>query len=301
MMELISHSIRIDFMGKKPFFLLLSIVAFALAVFTWVKKGDARWGIDFSGGYEFLVQFPVEQAGIEDARVQSFQGSANEFGVRMGGSENSREIRDKVEGALKSAFGDGFSVVKIDYVGPTVGAELQSKALIAVVISVVFILIYIAIRFEFAVGIGSIVALVHDVVISTGIYLALGHTISMAALAAILTIVGYSVNDTVIVFDRVREERNKRRDVTLTTLVNESLNMTLSRTIITHILTFFSALALYLFGGGEIADLSLYLVVGIVCGAYSTIFIVAPVVIWWEQFRGRDVEVVSSKARASAA
>jgi preprotein translocase SecF subunit len=143
-------------------------------------------------------------------------------------------------------------------------------------------LVYIAFRFEMAVGIGTIVALVHDVVISTGAYLASGHLINMATLAAALTIVGYSVNDTVVIFDRVREERNKRKSYDLAELVNEAINFTLSRTIITHVLTLISAVALYVIAGGEIADLSLFLVAGIVCGAYSTVFIVAPIVILWE-------------------
>jgi preprotein translocase SecF subunit len=143
-------------------------------------------------------------------------------------------------------------------------------------------LLYIALRFEFAVGLGTVVALIHDVTIATGIYLISGHVIGMATLAGALTIVGYSVNDTVVIFDRVREERRKKRSYTMKDVVNEALNFTLSRTVITHALTLFSALALYIVGTGEIKDLSLYLVAGIVLGAYSTMFIVSPIVVWWE-------------------
>jgi preprotein translocase SecF subunit len=132
------------------------------------------------------------------------------------------------------------------------------------------------------VGLGTVVALIHDVTIATGIYLISGHMVGMATLAGALTIVGYSVNDTVVIFDRVREERKKKRSYNMKDVVNEALNFTLSRTVITHVLTLFSALALYIVGTGEIKDLSLYLVAGIVLGAYSTMFVVSPIVVWWE-------------------
>lgn len=298
-MELISRASKFDFVGKGKIFFPLSAIAVALAVYIFVAGGEAKYGTDFSGGHEFLVTFSggqdseqirkgLDSQGIGDARVQAFQGQSKEYSIRLGDTENAQQVRAKIETALKGAFGDTFIIQKTDYVGPTVGNELRRSALLAVIVGLIGILLYIAIRFEFAVALGSILALFHDVIITTGVYLASGHLISMATLAAALTIVGYSVNDTVVVFDRVREERAKRPGAPLADVVNEALNFTLSRTVITHVLTFFSALALYLLGGGEIADLSLYLVSGIVCGAYSTIFVVAPFVVFWERFRGRD-------------
>jgi preprotein translocase subunit SecF len=254
---------------------------------------ESKYGTDFSGGHEFLVSCSGNQdsesirkglqaQGLSDLRVQAFQGAKQEFSVRLGESGDVQDVRTKVEGALKAAFGDAARIEKTDYVGPTVGAELRRSGLIAVALGVLGILVYIALRFEFAVGLGTIVALIHDVVIATGAYLLSGHVISMATLAGALTIVGYSVNDTVVIFDRVREERRKRKSYTMTGVVNEALNFTLSRTIITHALTLFSALALYALGTGEIKDLSLYLVAGIILGAYSTVFVVCPIVVWWE-------------------
>jgi preprotein translocase subunit SecF len=293
MRELISSKVAIDFMRLRGFCALLSLCAFAFSVFTFVSLGESKYGTDFSGGHEFLVSCSsvqdsesvrrgLEAQGLTDLRVQAFQGAAQEYSVRLGDSGDVQEVRGRVEAALKNAFGDTARIEKTDYVGPTVGAELRRSGLIAVVLGVVGILLYIALRFEFAVGLGTIVALVHDVVIATGAYLLSGHVISMATLAGALTIVGYSVNDTVVIFDRVREERRKRKSYSMTQVVNEALNFTLSRTVITHVLTLFSALALYIVGTGEIKDLSLYLVAGIILGAYSTIFVVCPIVVWWE-------------------
>lgn len=305
MRELLPTNTTINFMGKRGICAFLSVIAVALSIYVFIAKGDAKFGTDFSGGHEFLVSFKgdvdsekiragLAGQGVEDARVQAFQGEASEYSIRLSQAGDSGEVRAKVEGALKGAFGDSFSIDKTDYVGPTVGRELRRSALTAVVLGVLGMLLYIAFRFEFALGVGTIVALFHDVIISTGIYVASGHLIGMATLAGALTIVGYSVNDTVVVFDRVREERAKRRGARLVDIVNEAINFTLSRTIITHMLTLFSALALYVIGDGEIKDLSLYLVAGIVLGAYSTIFIVSPVVILLE---GRKEEKVAPTVR----
>lgn len=297
MRELLSHNLKVNFLSKTPLFGVVSVIVVALSLYVWFSFGNAKYGTDFSGGHEFIVHFtdPVSSddirktltdSGEEDARVQAFQGGTSDYSIRLSTADNAEVIRGKVEAALGKAYPDKYSIVKTDYVGPTVGNELRSRALLAVALSLIGILLYIAFRFEFSVGLGSIVALAHDVIISTGIYLVSGHVISMATLAAALTIIGYSVNDTVVVFDRVREERAKRPNVDIGQLVNESLNFTLSRTIITHMLTFFSALALYVFGSGEIKDLSLYLVAGIFCGAYSTVFIVSPIAVAWERRKG---------------
>lgn len=310
MKELIPTNAKIDFMGKRFMCLLLSLVAFAASIYIFVQQGEGKYGTDFLGGHEFLVSFNGDfdsekiRAGLagqqlEGVRVQGFQGTKNEYSIRLGETGDAETVRGKVEGALKAAFGDVYAIQKTDYVGPTVGRELRTSALWAVGLGLLGILVYIAFRFEFAVGVGTIVALFHDVIIATGIYLLSGHIIGMATLAGALTIVGYSVNDTVVVFDRVREQRNKRKGAKLVEVVNEALNFTLSRTVITHLLTFFSALALYVFADGDIKDLSLYLCAGIVLGSYSTIFIVSSVVIMLEG--KRDAEVVRGSARPAKA
>lgn len=312
MRELLSSSVNINFMGKRYICALLSLAAIVWAIWVFVSAGSQKFGTDFLGGSEFLVSFQgdfdsekirtsLAANGLPDARVQAFQGTSNEYSIRLGEGSNPTEVRAKVEAALKSAFAGSAQIQKTDFVGPTIGAELQSSALIAVGLGLVGILLYIAFRFELSVGLGSIVALFHDVTIATGIYIASGHLIGMATLAGALTIVGYSVNDTVVVFDRVREERQKRKGAEIASIVNEAINFTLSRTVITHVLTLFSALALYIVGTGDIKDLSLYLCAGIALGCYSTIFIVAPVVIAWERFRGRAGVVTVAQVQAKRA
>lgn len=313
MKELISTNAKINFMSKRFVCMLISLAAFVGSVFVFVKQGDSKYGTDFLGGHEFLVSFNgdlnsekirqgLASQQLEGARVQAFQGAKNEYSIRLGETGDADAVRGKVEGALKAAFGDAFTIQKTDYVGPTVGRELRESALWAVGLGILGMLVYIAIRFEFAVGVGTIVALVHDVVIATGIYLLSGHIIGMATLAGALTIVGYSVNDTVVVFDRVREQRNKRKGAGLVEIVNEALNFTLSRTVITHLLTFFSALALYVFADGDIKDLSLYLCAGILLGSYSTIFIVSSVVIMLEGKKSQEgVRPTARAAKASGA
>lgn len=298
MKELIKSTVAVDFMSKRAICALLSLCAFIGSLYLFIQKGDSKYGTDFSGGHEFLVSFTgdydsdairkgLEAQGLADVRVQRFQGAKNEYSLRLSEVGDVAAIRGRVETALTGAFAGAARIEKTDYVGPTVGAELRQSALLAVALATLGMLLYIAIRFEFAVGLGTIVALIHDVTIATGIYLLSGHAIGMATLAGALTIVGYSVNDTVVIFDRVREERKRRRSYTMREVVNEALNFTLSRTVITHVLTLFSALALYIVGTGEIKDLSLYLVAGIILGAYSTMFVVSPIVVWWE---GRKLE-----------
>jgi len=312
MKELISSSTSIDFMGKSRICACLSILLVAASAYVFVSMGAAKYGTDFSGGQEFLVSFKgqhdsqsirdgLARQKLDDVRVQAFQGASNEYSLRLNETGDAGEIRAKIETALRAAFGDEATIEKTDYVGPTVGAELRRSGLIAVVLGILGMLVYIAVRFEFSLGVGTIVALIHDVTISTGIYLLSGHVINMATLAAALTIVGYSVNDTVVIFDRVREERRKRRSYDISALVNEAINFTLSRTVITHVLTLISALALYVIGTGEIKDLSLYLVAGIVCGAYSTIFIVSPIVIRLERRRQPETHVRRVSAQAKTA
>ncbi len=218
--------------------------------------------------------------------VQSFELGSNEFSLRLGGAEDPKAVKEKVSTALKASYQDKFEILKTDFVGPTVGKELRRKALIACLIGLVGILLYVGFRFEASFAVGAVVALFHDVIIAMGIVLAAGHEVSMGTLAVALTIVGYSVNDTIIIFDRIREEILKRKDFELIPLFNEAISCTLSRTIITSILTLFSALALYLLGGGPIEDISLFLVVGIVVGTYSSIFIASPLVLAWEWVRG---------------
>lgn len=296
-MELISPKLQFDFISKAKYAVTFSLISIAACFYLWFSMGQSKYGIDFKGGHELIVQVPgdataatvrraLSNVGFESVVVQAFESSEGEYAVRLSGEqENASVIRTQVTDALKEKFSGNVEILASDYVGPSIGLELQKKALTAILVGLIGMLAYITYRFEFAFALGAVVALFHDVVICMGVYLLAGHTLNMATLAAALTVVGYSVNDTIIIFDRMREEIFKRKSFDLVELINYSISATLSRTIITSLLTLFSAVALLVYGGGAIADLSLFLVVGIIAGSYSTIFIASPVALWWENFR----------------
>lgn len=295
-MELISPNIRIDFIGKAPWFIGFSVILVAFSLYQWFSQGDSKYGVDFRGGNQMVVAFKeavdaekirgaLQARGMDEAVVQSFEIGSNQYAVWVSGAGEPRAVRASVEEALKVYFSDRFEILKTDYVGPTAGADLKRRAMWAIGLSLLGILIYIGVRFEFAFGVGAVVALFHDVVVAMGVYLWAGHSLTMGTVAAALTIVGYSTNDTVVIFDRMREEILRREKVNVVEIMNYCMSIMLSRTIVTSLLTFFSVLALFLFGGGAIEDLSLFLLVGIVAGSYSTIFIASPVVLMWDRLR----------------
>lgn len=293
---------QIDFLGKFPIAVFFSLCTIAFSIYLFVQGGEAKYGVDFTGGHEFLVRLAehadsealrtkLGEAGHEGAVVQGFEAGTNQYLVRLESAQGESEaLKANILSLVKANFGDQSEILREDFVGPTVGSELRTKALIAIGVSLLGILAFITLRFEFAFALGAVVALFHDVIVSTGIYLLSGQTFSMGAVAAALTIVGYSVNDTIVIFDRIREELAHSSKFNLVEVMNRCINLMLSRTLITHLLTFFSAAALYFYGGGAISDLSLYLLAGIVCGSYSTIYIACPVVLLWHKMRGGTVE-----------
>lgn len=303
-MEFLAKTPSFDFLGKQRFFIVVSTLLTLLSIGYWIALGSARYGVDFSGGHEIIVRMKegvgaeelrqaLDGRGISDVAVQSFESGSHEFSIRFQSQDGSGSVRTTVSSVLGERFGERFvEIVKTDFVGPAVGAELQRKGLLAVSLGLIGILVYIAFRFEFAFGFGAIVAVFHDVIVSTGIYLLMGHTISMTTLAAALTILGYSVNDTIVIFDRVRDELLvARKGETLSSVVNRSINATLSRTLITQGLTTLSILALLVLGSGAIAELSVFLFAGMITGTYSTIYIASPAMIWWHRMRGGVEEV----------
>lgn len=293
---------KIDFLGVFPLAVIFSLLLIAGSLYLFFAKGEAKYGVDFTGGYEFLVsaaengsadgvRAALNAKGYENAVVQSFEVGSNQYLVRLEGDQTESEtLKSKVKEIMTASFGASSDILRQDFVGPTVGNELRTKALLAVLVALAGILAFISFRFEFAFALGAVVALFHDVIISTGIYLLSGQTFSMGAVAAALTIVGYSVNDTIVIFDRIREELTHRQKFNLIDVMNECINLMLSRTLITHLLTLFSAAALYFFGGGAISDLSLYLLAGIIAGSYSTIYIACPVVLLWHKMKGGAIE-----------
>jgi preprotein translocase subunit SecF len=320
MRDIFRKTPNFDFLGKKKIFFTFSLILIGISFYVWFSKGTAKYGIDFLGGHEIVVELAqpasVESVraalathGIEGASVKNYRSEKVRFSIRVQGvpgdltgkdnvddggdtggddikrSESSR-VQTAVKEALKEAGQTEITVVSAEFIGPTVGAELRTKALIATILGNLGILIYLAFRFELAFGVGAVVALVHDVIFSIGVYLLFGYTINMETLAAALTIVGYSVNDTIVIFDRVREEIFEERPGTLSEIVNRSINAMLSRTLVTHMLTTLSIIALLVFGSGAIEDMSVFLLAGMVSGSYSTMYIAAPVMIWWHKLSG---------------
>jgi preprotein translocase SecF subunit len=323
-MKIISKTTNFNFMGMAIWAYLFSGLLVAGSVYLWFSKGEAKYGIDYAGGYELVVEVAgdnvapklrglLDTAGIAEAMVQSFEAGSDEYAVRIPISAEQRakemkseeiaaetsRVKQVVKDALVSGFGASAEIIATDYVGPTISEELKGKAVTALVLGLLAILLYVTFRFELSFAIGAVAALFHDVIVCTGVYLLMGKTLSMTALAAALTIIGYSINDTIVIFDRIREELVKDKKSSVEEIMNFSINATLSRTIITSLLTFFSALSLMIFGGGAISDLSVFLVVGIIAGSYSTIFIASPIALAWERFRARAEERKEAKAEAS--
>lgn len=298
MREILPKNTNIDFFRWFPFTVSLSILLFIGSLYIALGSGKTVLGIDYVGGHEFVVKFDValdseqirnalKEVGFEEAIVQAFEVQSHDYSLRVSSDLEAGVVKSKVQSALEKVAAGKFEIGSTDFVGPTIGSELLTKAIWAVGLGLLVILLYVAVRFEFAFALGAVVALFHDVVITLGIYLLAGHEINGSTLAAALTILGHSVNDTIVVFDRVREEIFRRKEFDLKQLINESINLMLSRTIITTGLTWFTALGLYLFGGGAVADLSFFLVVGIVLGAFSTVYIAGPIVLAWDNYRSQ--------------
>jgi preprotein translocase subunit SecF len=304
MMELIPPGTKIDFIGKQKIAIAISLVIILAGIASIVLKGGVRYGIDFSGGTMIQVAFktPVSDDQIRSALtgavegtpiIQETLGKSNEFIVQLehtpsdlGGVEN------LVSETLGKAFGaDNVSVSQAQMVGPRAGAELRQKALLAIIISWAAIMLYVWWRFEIHWGVGAIVALIHDVLITVSVFSFLDKQFDLQIIAALLTIIGYSINDTIVIFDRVRENIKKYGSkYTITEHFNMSINETLGRTILTAATVFLSVLALFFFGGPVIHDFSLALLIGSIAGTYSTVYIASPVVLYVQKrWRGEEV------------
>ncbi len=284
-MEIFKQNKTYDFMGKRIPFLgfsaLLVIISFVL-LFT---KG-LNLGIDFSGGTLVQVQY-TQNAPIDKIRDVLFEderftkatvtkfGSDSEIIIKIptASTELGKDIGDDIRVILKST-GD-YEIRRVDMVGPKVGNALQEKGITALVLALIIILIYVSFRFEWRFAIASILALIHDITIALGAIVLFNVDVNLDILAAILTILGYSLNDTIIVFDRIREGVNTSKENHLDSVVNESISRTLSRTTLTSLTTFFVVFTLYMFGGEIISGFSFTLLIGIIVGTYSSIFIAA--------------------------
>jgi preprotein translocase subunit SecF len=285
---------RYDFVGKRRWFYVASLAAMAISLVSIAAHRGLNYGIDFTGGalvqvrYDKAVTVAQVRQGLDELKlgsavIQQF-GDAREYLIRLAETEQkAAEISTRIQGALAGAAGGQVEIRRLEFVGPQVGRDLQLQALYAVLAGMVGILIYVAIRFDFRGGAISIVALTHDVIVTLGGLSITNREMSLPVLAALLTIVGYSINDTIVVFDRIRENRGRglRRGQSIADLVNNAINQTLSRTILTSFTTFLSAIVLLLFGGEVLHDFAFALVIGVVTGTYSSVA-AATLVMDWE-------------------
>jgi len=299
MLSIIKAKTKIDFVGKRLIAGALSISIILVSWFFFAQRGQENFGVDFTGGTAITFRFDekqpegaiktvLENAGVRDAAVQYQREIAAADGAELPetlevkvGYEDGTVALDTM---LATFGGQGYKDIANDTVGPQIGEELKKKGILALVWALAGIIIYISIRFEFAFAVGAIVALLHDVLITIGIYCLFGRQLSLPIVAALLTIVGYSVNDTIVVFDRIREDiKLMKGKASYREIANLSINQTLSRTVLTSLTTLLTVTMLLLFGGGAINDFALALFIGIIVGTYSSIFVATPVVLLWHK------------------
>jgi preprotein translocase subunit SecF len=295
-MEIIRPGINIDFVGRMKPFALVSLVLALLSLGLIVVRGF-NYGIDFAGGTLLQLRFrqemtvdriraTLQELDLADSEIQRF-GSTNDFVLRIPSTaEDLEQLRSRLMGAFSQAVGDdGVELLRAEQVGPKVGRDLSWKALLAVVWSALGILVYIWWRFGFRVefALAVVIADIHDVLLTLGLFAITDKEVTLTILAAVLTVAGYSINDSIVVLDRIRENLRARPRDPFERVVNASLNETLSRTILTGGSLLFTLLALIIFGGAVLRDFALALMVGVIAGTYSSIFVVAPIVLYWSQ------------------
>jgi preprotein translocase subunit SecF len=290
-MEFFKHNTRINFMGQRKKAMVLSVILFALSLISLGMNG-LNWGLDFTGGTQIQLHFPntadinhirdsLQTGGFKNAIVISY-GTSQDVLISLvpknlksntaDAVENAEAGKDELVGEVLKLLPDA-KVQQVSYIGPQVGQELASRGLLAIVVALLATMTYIAIRFEFRFAVGSTVALVHDPILILGIFSFLHLEFNLITLAGVLTVIGYSLNDTIVIFDRVRENFRKLRKASPVEVINQATNETLSRTIMTSALTLTVCLALFFMGGSMLHGFALALIIGIVIGTYSSIYV----------------------------
>jgi SecD/SecF fusion protein len=293
MLHLISSK-NFNFLGKGFLACMCSLALILAGATSFYIRGEKNFGVDFRGGDLVTLSAPgkidvgtvrdtLKPIGFADASIQeSQQGNKSYITIRT-----PLNTSDKVEKQIMQSLPNvGFKVERSERVGALVGGELAKSSLIALGLGILGILIFVTLRFELSFAVGAIVALLHDVIITVGVFSLLGRELTLTMVGAVLTIAGYSINDTIVVYDRIREGLASGRRGTIEEIMNSSINQTLSRTILTSTVTLIPILCLFLFGGAVLRDFSLAIIVGVVVGTYSSIFIASPIVLWWTRARG---------------
>jgi len=284
---------QVNFLGHRRAAFILSAILIVAGLISLVAQGGPKLGIDFQGGTLLQVRFesPISAdrirdtlagMGFADAEIQHFGGDREAI-IRIKEEASEGDVAGGVIEALNRANpGNRAEMRREELVGPKVGRELRTKATMAIVYALIGILIYISLRFEFKFAVGAVAALVHDVVITLGMFSLTGREISLPVIAAFLTIVGYSLNDTIVVYDRIRENKRKLYGRSFVDIVNTSLNESLSRTMVTSLTTLLVVVCLFFFGGEVIKDFAFALMVGVVVGTYSSLYVASPLVVEWQ-------------------
>ncbi|MBF0614404.1 MAG: protein translocase subunit SecF [Magnetococcales bacterium] len=302
-MELLRSDLNVDFVGFRKWAYAISLTTLLISLVFLVTKG-LNFGLDFSGGAVMQLRFPgpapiagirgaLGDIGLGAAVIQEF-GSPEEILIRLHQQEDAKDgeasrMAQKIVEVITPLVGGAGKVElrRVEFVGPQVGRELTVNGIWAVIYSWLAILVYVGIRFEFRFAFGAVLALVHDVFITLGFFAVTQKEFTLVVVAAILTIIGYSINDTIVVFDRIRDETKRLRQQSLEVVINESVNRTLSRTIITSLTVVLVLVALIFFGGEVIHDFALTLLLGVVVGTWSSIYVASPIVLEVERWRRR--------------
>ncbi len=299
-MEIIKPGTKIDFVGKMRPAIIVSGLLIAVSIISLIYHRGPNWGVEFVGGTQLHVKFPDP---INPDTIRSILGKANlppqsvqrlglakdneyliRFSTKSVGTEELEQFSNKFKDSLQKTLKEGkFDLQGIDYIGPKIGRELIEKGIGAVILGWVGILIYLIIRFDLRFSLGAVLALIHDTTITMGAVSITNKEFTLTIVAALLTVIGYSVNDTIIVFDRIRENARLIGKGRLSSnIVNISVNQTLSRTILTSFTAFLVLLSLFFFGGAVIHDFAFVLIIGVIIGTYSSVFVASAFIIYWE-------------------
>ncbi|MCB2100479.1 MAG: protein translocase subunit SecF [Rhodobacterales bacterium] len=298
-LHLIPTDTNISFIPRRKIFFAFSIALVLASIALFAVKG-MNYGIDFQGGILIEVKTPAPAdlgdmraklggLGLGEVALQEF-GAANDVLIRVQRQDGGEEAQQLAVEAVKGALGEGIEYRRTEFVGPKVSEELFMDGLYAVVAAMVAMLVYIWFRFEWQFGLGAVIALIHDVLSTIGIFSLLGLEFNLSTVAAVLTIAGYSINDTVVVFDRVRENLRRYKSQSLPEVFNRSINETLSRTVMTSLTTLVALAALYILGGEVIRGFSFAMIWGIVVGTYSSICVAVPLLLYMNLRRGAFTE-----------
>jgi len=295
-MEIIKSETHFNFVAMMKVAVTISVVYILIGIGSIFWHGGLNFGIDFAGGTLIQIRFGEETSvdklrqalqpiGMGSSIIQQFGPKEMVVRTAVTGTDL-KGLSGQLENALKTTYGQSaYEIRRLESVGPKVGRDLTRKALLAIVFSWIGILVYVGFRFEFRYALGGILALVHDILVTVGTLSLLNKEFDLNIVAALLTIIGYSINDTIVIFDRIRENTRKNIKMPLMDVINLSVNQTLSRTILTSFTVFMVLLVLFFFGGAVIHDFAFALLVGCVAGVYSTVFIASPIVLAFEKIR----------------